>query len=169
MGQKVSEAVKREEGARLRQAREARGLSQTTLADRAKVDQTAVSKTELGKIHLTDAKAGALADVLGVSVAWIRTGEGTGPTMAEQSHTRRVEAPLAVLNEALDAAFDKARGHRLLDVGAVREAFKNERLPAAASVDEIARAALRILDAAVALRTEGRPVTLGEILLKVAA
>ena len=67
----------RETGERLKIARKARDMTQEHLADAAKVDQTAVSKAERGKFHLEDPTLGRLADALGVTLAWLRHGEGS--------------------------------------------------------------------------------------------
>lgn len=157
------------EGARLKRAREERGLTQVQVAEAARVDQTAVGKAERGKITLTDPTLGRIADALGVSSAWVRTGAGTGPAPREHSGEQRVGAPHKDFEEALDFAFDKARRHRLADVDAVRAAFEREPLPPTITIEELHRIAGKLLDAAAALRTEGRRVTLAEIVLKVAA
>lgn len=156
-------------GARARRARDARGLSQVVVAQRARVDQTAVSKIERDKLNPEDATLGRLADVLGVSVAWLRSGDGNGPTTGEPSETRRVAVPHAVFDEALGAAFDAARGHKIADLDALRSAFAGESLPATATPDELASAARRMLDAAAELRRSGESVTVARVLLKVAS
>ena len=83
---------------------------------------------------------------------------------------RRVDAPRRALDEALDAAFDKARGHRLSDVDVIRDAFRAESVPAACSPEMLVKVAGRLLDAVAQLRAEGyERITLAEIVLKVAA
>lgn len=172
----------RETGERLKIARKARDMTQEQLADAAKVDQTAVSKAERGKFHLEDPTLGRLADALGVTLAWLRHGEGIGPTAGpstdelrasattKESAMRRVEAPHRALDEALDAAFDKARGHRLSDVDVIRDAFRAESVPAACSPEMLVKVAGRLLGAVAQLRAEGyERITLAEIVLKVAA
>lgn len=114
-----------------------------------------------------------VGDALGVSIQWLKTGEGAGPgaTVApspEDSGTRRVSAPWRAFEDALEAAFDKGRGHRIADVDAIRDAFGRGDVPATASQEELERAALRMLDAARDARVQDVPVTLSEILMRVA-
>ena len=157
-------------GARLKRAREARGLSQVVLASRAGVDQTTVSKTERGKLHPEEGTLGRLADALGVTVSWLSTGTGNGPAApSEDSQTRRIAAPPALFEEALETAFDKARGHRLADVDALRKLFAGETTPGTATIETLGAAAGRMLDAAVELRREGDTITLAKLMLKVAS
>lgn len=158
-----------EVGVRLKRAREARGLSQVALAKLADVDQTAVSKAERGKLKAGAATLGRMADALGVSVAWLRTGVGAGPVAEDQSGTRRVAAPPSVFADALEAAFDKTRGHRLADVDALRALFASETIPATTTTETLERAAQRLLDAAASIRAEGDAITLPKVLLKTAS
>lgn len=156
-------------GARLKRAREARNLSQVALAKSAGVDQTTISKAERGKLDLGDTTAGRIADALGVSVGWLLTGSGTGPAAEDQSHTRRIAAPPAVFEEALETAFDKARGHRLSDVDVIRRLFSGESVPVSATTESLERIAARLLDAAAELRREGDQITMPKVLMKVAS
>jgi len=158
-----------EVGARLKRAREARSLSQVALAKLAGVDQTTISKAERGKLDLGDATAGRIADALGVSMTWLLRGDGTGPAAEDQSHTRRVAAPPVAFEEALETAFDKARGHRLADVDAIRRLFSGESVPVSATSESLGRVAARLLDAAAELRGEGDQITLPKVLMKVAS
>lgn len=158
-----------EVGARLKHAREARGLSQVELAKRARIDQTSVSKAERGKLRLGVAVSGRLADTLGVTTQWLMRGEGQGPAPVDESQTRRVAAPHAMLNEALESAFDKSRGHRLSDVDAIRGLFAGEAPPATTTAETLERAALRLLDAAAELRASGDAITMQKVLVKVAS
>lgn len=132
-------------------------------------NQTAVSKAERGKLKTGPATLGRLADALGVSTAWLRSGEGPGPVAEDQSGTRRVAAPPSVFADALEAAFDKSRGHRLADVDALRVLFAGESIPATTTPETLERAALRLLDAAASLRAEGDAITLPKVLLKTAS
>lgn len=61
--------------ARLKAAREVRGLNQTELADAAGVKQSDVSKLETGR-NLTTTAIGRLARALAVPVEWLELGEG---------------------------------------------------------------------------------------------
>lgn len=160
-------------GSRVRTARKKRGLTQAALAKAVSVDQTAISKLETGTMGVEDHTLGRISDALGVSLQWLKTGEGQAPGVAEpelpeDSGARRVSQPWHAFEEALDAAFDKSRGHRLVDVDAVRAAFAKESVPALARPDELVRAAQRILDAAAMLRAQNIPVTLSEVLVRVA-
>lgn len=65
--------------ARLRAAREGRGLSQGELGRLAGVAQMSVSKWERGASEPSISQATALARALGVGVEWLATGEGRGP------------------------------------------------------------------------------------------
>lgn len=158
-----------EVGVRLKHAREARGLSQVALAKRARVDQTTVSKAEREKLRLEESTAGRLADALGVSMQWLISGEGAGPTPVEESQARRIPAPVGVFDDALEVAFDKTRGHRLADVDAIRRIFAGETAPGTATTESLERAAARLLDAAAELRAAGEPITMPKVLMKIAS
>lgn len=67
---------------RLAYAREKRGLTQTDLADAAKMKQPAVSKIEKKLMHRTTAIA-RLAAALGVPAEWLERGEGLEPVWAK--------------------------------------------------------------------------------------
>lgn len=65
---------------RVKQAREARGMSMRKLADAAKVSHTAVSLLEAGRQEAVELTAAvALARALGVTVEWLVTGDGDAP------------------------------------------------------------------------------------------
>jgi hypothetical protein len=131
-----------------------------------------VSAIETGRWSVEEATLARVADALAVPFLWLRDGKGQGPQVGEPSQSgsgvRRVTAPSAALAEALETAFDKARGHRIADVDAVRDAFAGVPVPGTAGEAELATAALRLLDAAAALRAEGQAATLASITLRVA-
>jgi transcriptional regulator with XRE-family HTH domain len=71
-------------GHRLREAREARGLTQVDVAARTGIRQATISKFEKGQIGEPGAqKIAALAQALDVSMEWIITGAGEGPRRAD--------------------------------------------------------------------------------------
>jgi transcriptional regulator with XRE-family HTH domain len=157
------------EASRLRTARRARRLTQEVLAKCAGLDQTAISKAETGRLRLEGATLGRVADALGVSTTWLREGSGTGPAREPEEEPRGVPAaPGAAFEAALEDAFDKSAGHRLADVDAVRAAFAGQSITVEVAPRELAGAARRILDAAASARADRKPVTLAEILLRVA-
>jgi transcriptional regulator with XRE-family HTH domain len=144
-------------------------MTQQALATAAGLDQTAVSKAETGRLRLEGASLGRVADALGVSTSWLRSGVGVGPVEVPGRAPAPTERPSSVaFAEALEEAFDKSRGHRLVDVDAVRAVFAGQSVTEAHTAAELAGAARKILDAATAARLEGRPVTLAEILMRVA-
>lgn len=61
---------------RIKEMRISRGLSQKALASRIGVSDAAVSKIESGTNNPADRTIMLIADVLGVSESWLRTGEG---------------------------------------------------------------------------------------------
>lgn len=65
-------------GARIKEAREAKGLTQAGLGSRLDppVDQTYVSRWEKGKVTPRGSIRIQIADALGVDVEWLRTGQG---------------------------------------------------------------------------------------------
>ena len=75
---KTAEAV----GARLRAAREARGLTQSGLAALANTAQSLISRYETAHNSPGVAVLTAMADALDVSAGWLLTGEGEGPAEA---------------------------------------------------------------------------------------
>jgi len=178
-------------GARIAQAREALGLSQTELGTRIGLSQTAVSKAELNKTTPTEPHLAAMSRELGVTVAWLREGKGRGP--AEAAPTSRSERPaapttgaasgvrvsegaakamLASLDTALEEAFDRSRGHRFADRDAIHRAFAADfseglRVTLPVNPEELFRAARRLLDTAAAIRGEGREFSLSEAVMRV--
>lgn len=61
-------------GARLKQAREAKNLTQDELAERALTTQQTISRLELGDRNVSDELVVRLANVLGVSPSWLKFG-----------------------------------------------------------------------------------------------
>lgn len=153
-----------DEPQRLRAARHSRDLTQTALASKAGVDQTAISKAETGRLRLEDSTLARVADVLGVSVVWLRRGEGVGPVPADSPVEPTPGS--GAWEAALEEAFDKNAGHRLTDVDAVRKAFGGQTFTLHATPSELARVARRVLDAAACARHQGAPVTMAEILVR---
>ena len=66
-------------GARLQTARQIRRISQEGLAARVGVRGMTISRAERGKSMLRLSTLGDIAAILGVSAAWLLTGEGAGP------------------------------------------------------------------------------------------
>ncbi len=155
-------------------------MTQTAVAQKARVDQSTISALEHGRWAVEEATLARIADALSVPLLWLRDGQGQGPRVSAEtpsepptgtgagSGVRRVNAPSIVLDEAIEAAFDKTRGHRLADIDAVREAFAAVPVTGTVASEELINAARRLLDAAATLRTEGQPVSLASITLKVA-
>lgn len=71
-----------DEPQRLRAARHSRDLTQTTLAERAGVDQTAISKAEKGRLRLEDATLARVARRVLDAAACARQ-QGAPVTLAE--------------------------------------------------------------------------------------
>jgi transcriptional regulator with XRE-family HTH domain len=69
-------------GARIRQARQARGLAQEDLGQLVGVRGLTISRAELGKTTPNARVLDALARQLGVSVDWLLTGQGRAPEAA---------------------------------------------------------------------------------------
>ncbi len=66
-------------GQRLKQAREAQDLTQSTLAQAANVDQSTLAHWERGKTKPSPEKVALMAPVLGVGEEWLLYGRGKGP------------------------------------------------------------------------------------------
>ena len=66
-------------GNRLKLAREAAKLTQKALGELANTDQPAICRYETGKVEPPLAVWASLAGALGVSLAWVLTGEGRTP------------------------------------------------------------------------------------------
>jgi transcriptional regulator with XRE-family HTH domain len=64
---------------RLRSARKSRGLSQETLARQIAMSVKTIVRIERGDYTTSIGTLRTLADALGVSPAWLLTGEGRGP------------------------------------------------------------------------------------------
>lgn len=89
-------------GDRLREAREAKGMGQRSLARTSGVSQGHISHAESGKrIELGPTVLSALADALGVSVDWLLTGEG--PRERRPDQTVEAVPRYAALREVLEA------------------------------------------------------------------
>lgn len=86
-------------GARIRQAREAKGLSQAGVARAFKLTREAVSQWESGDTAPTLDRFEELADLLGVSGEWLLTGRGKPNDV---HGIRPEEAALIVDYRALD-------------------------------------------------------------------
>ena len=67
-------------GLRLKDAREAVGLTQSALAQAAHVDQSTLAHWERGKTRPSPEKVALMAPVLGVGEEWLLYGRGKGPT-----------------------------------------------------------------------------------------
>jgi transcriptional regulator with XRE-family HTH domain len=67
---------------RIRRAREARGLSQEQLAQTVGRSVRSIGRFESGESEPSVATLRLLAEALDVSLAWLLTGEGQGPTPA---------------------------------------------------------------------------------------
>lgn len=73
----VKEASPTPFGLRMKQAREAKGLSMRGLAEAARTTHAMVSLVESGRQSTVDAETAVrIARVLGVTVEWLVTGEG---------------------------------------------------------------------------------------------
>jgi transcriptional regulator with XRE-family HTH domain len=81
----IDKAAAKRLGARIRQARVARGLSQEDLGDCLKKTRSAVSLWEAGDSIPADIPA--IAKKLNVQVAWLTTGKGKPPTKVKQAPT----------------------------------------------------------------------------------
>lgn len=134
-----------------RKRREALGLSQAELALRAGVSQSWVSKLESGRA--------IGSETLRRIEAVLADGPDAEPT---GTHDVARDAPPELVR-ALNTAFD-GRVHHFGDAAAIAEAFRGVSLPALPDAELQDRARV-LLDAAAALRAEGRPVTLALLLM----
>jgi len=76
-------------GNRIREARTRKGWSQQQLAERMSVTRGAISQWESGETELSLKRLSALAESLGTSEDWLRTGrDGTTPQPGGQPVTR---------------------------------------------------------------------------------
>jgi phage repressor protein C with HTH and peptisase S24 domain len=69
-------------GERLKYAREARGLTQTQLAEAVGQHQSTLAHWERGKARPSPDKVDMMAPVLGVATEWLLYGRGSGPDMS---------------------------------------------------------------------------------------
>ena len=76
-------------GLRLRIARDAAGLTQAQVSERVKIASTAVARYEHDDDTPRDERARALAAAVGVSVSWLRFGEGYGPAVTADPREKR--------------------------------------------------------------------------------
>lgn len=76
-------------GLRLRVARDVAGLTQTQVAAALGIASTAVARYEQDADMPRDARARDLARVVGVTVGWLRFGEGFGPAITNDPRVRR--------------------------------------------------------------------------------
>lgn len=81
-------------GERLKAARDAKGLTQTQLADAVGQHQSTLAHWERGKARPSPEKVDLMAPVLGVATEWLLYGRGAGPDL-----TRLVEPPRPAVTE----------------------------------------------------------------------
>lgn len=152
-------------GPRLREAREARGLSQRALARAAGISQATMSRYEQSEVFDPGLKTlAALAKALRVKVE-DETVEATSAALAPTPPPmgQAMVGRDGAIETALLEAFEKGR-HTFADVDAVRELLR------ASSAQVTAATQVRgLLDAAARLRDAGRAVDAGAIALELAA
>jgi transcriptional regulator with XRE-family HTH domain len=116
-------------GARIRQAREARNLSQAEVARAFKLTREAVSQWESGGTAPTLDRFEALSDLLGVSGEWLLTGRGRPDAM---HNVRPDEATLLTAYRALDKQARTAVGNLIANLSPQRQSeerpFRQRRL-----------------------------------------
>lgn len=134
-----------------RRRREALGLSQAELALRAGVSQSWVSKLESGRAIGSE------------TLRRIEAALADGPDVEPTGSHEVAREPPEQLVRALNAAFD-GRFHHFGDAAAIADAFRGVALPELQPEELRARARV-LLDAAAALRADGRPVTLALLLM----
>lgn len=92
----------KEIGSRVRDARKAAGLTQQALAESLKVDQTSISKWELGAVDMTVQQLQQLAETLRCSVgdltAPASSDSGTHPAVDPDADRSASEPPSAAGN-----------------------------------------------------------------------
>lgn len=88
-------------GARLRDAREAAGLSTRELADHLGVKESTVGKWESGERSPRGQRVSKLAGILGVSLSWILVGRGVEPTGNDHDLVQ-LRAELRLARDRLD-------------------------------------------------------------------
>ena len=109
----------------------------------------------LGRGGLTVETAKKLSEALGVSPAWLLTGEGEAEPPAAKALPPRSLSPIS-LESSLDRAFDATR-HKVSDALAVRNLLASGlTLASPTDADQLARA---LLDAAAWLRGKGAQVS----------
>jgi Predicted transcriptional regulators len=81
---------------RLREARKARGLAQTVVADAINVSQATIARYERGQIAIPPAMVASLAEAVGCSEGWLATGEGdSGDSVASTTAFLRDQGALS--------------------------------------------------------------------------
>lgn len=158
-------------GARLRRARLARQMSQSTLAERSTLEQATISKIETGNHPRGEEETlRKLSEALSIPLAWLRSGTGELPAdLRDAMIVEMAGERIRDLDWLIDRAYVPERHspsgssylrHALLDN--YREVFAD------GPVAELVEPARYWLDAVDLLREAGRPVTLTTILLRAA-
>ncbi len=150
---------------RLRARREACGLDQQQLAERAGTTQPTVSRIERGESRGTK-QLRAFARVLATSEDYLEgIVDDPGPIpAAEPGAQPEPTVDTLTLEDALGRSFDPAR-HQLRDATAVEEALRDTR--GLRHPDEILAAARLWLDCAAEMRTAGERVDPRSLLVRV--
>lgn len=85
-------------GARIRAIRTEMGLTQEALAGRVSMAPESISRLEAGKLNISVAKLGGIAEALGVSVAELLS-DASAPTTTLRSGERKIVALLDGLDD----------------------------------------------------------------------
>jgi transcriptional regulator with XRE-family HTH domain len=76
LGKEILHTESMKMGQRIRQARQAKTLTQQQIADRFKISRAAVAQWEGGDTNPGTAKLEGVAEILGVQIEWLTTGRG---------------------------------------------------------------------------------------------
>jgi Zn-dependent peptidase ImmA (M78 family)/DNA-binding XRE family transcriptional regulator len=113
-------------GARIARARERAGLSQTELATRVELTQSAVSRIESGDRGVDSLELAAIADALDVSVLDLLESEPVAEELRVAARLDQTTEP-ATVDRALNRVLDVVRLDRLLDELGEPERGRQER------------------------------------------
>ncbi len=100
---KQDEEIRKEQGERLRIARESLGIKQAEAARRLQIGSSGLNDVEKGKNNLSTAMSRKVAQFLGINPAWVLTGEGemmlSGQEQMNAAFQNNIVRPIRALRE----------------------------------------------------------------------
>lgn len=93
-------------GARLREARDAAGVSRVQLADQLGVRESTITKWESGQTSPRGHRVSKLAGMLGVSISWVLMGHGAEP-IGQVDDVEQIRAELNSVRARLEDAVNE--------------------------------------------------------------